>query len=443
MCPQLASLVSAISERGNAPLIHLISNQQSQQLSYAQIAPIVAQQVEQLKEHSLSKSSLVAIGDLDQHSMIITLLALWQLEAVPVLLPRNLPSTKIPPLQQSLGLSALITAKGVTTYSSPSPLKLPLTTGVVIFTSGTSGTPKGVVLTKSGLLLSANSTIDLYQIKPQDNWGVTLPLSHIGGLMILIRTLVAGSSLTITNSSATPLIEMLGKRILATNILSLVSTQLLRLLKDINSPQIEELKQYKSILLGGGPLAPQMIERATRIGLPISPTYGMSECCSQITALPPYHASSTANYSNQGPPLPHCQIKLGEGQEIMIQSQSLLTHYLVDGKLISPLSHGGSLATKDLGSIDGDGHLTVTGRSDLTFISGGENIDPQVIGQAMLEHPQIEWVEVKPKEHPEFGAVACATYGSNDLVDAEELRNFLRKRVPPFMIPKEFIHSNR
>ena len=179
------------------------------------------------------------------------------------------------PLREVREIFAILSrGHGVFLLRKKIPFSLPRINGrgfIFLLTSGSGGTPKVVVHSLAGLLKSSRSTLDFYGITREDRWPLTLPLYHVAGLQVVLRCLLARIPLSLELSEAT--------------VLSLVPTQLAGMMED--GAQVSLMKRMKAILVGGAPLSEELRERARGMGLPLSPTYGMTETGSQLAAIPP------------------------------------------------------------------------------------------------------------------------------------------------------------
>ncbi len=204
-----------------------------------------------------------------------------------------------------------------------------------------------------------------------------LPLYHISGFMQVIRSVVTGGCVAF---GATKEFETLHLQ-LQTSVkeklfLSIVATQLERLLRDESA--VEAMRSYRAIFVGGGPTPSTLLRRARKLGLPLAPTYGMTETAAQVATLLP--RDFLAGGSGQGRALPHARIRIvdNEGRRlqaskkgrISIESSSLFHGYSGEEEL-----HLERFLAGDLGSLDNEGRLTVLGRVDRVIVSGGEKID--------------------------------------------------------------------
>ena len=295
----------------------------------------------------------------------------------------------------------------------------------VLFTSGSTGESRGIVHTLGQHWASAQAANQFAHLDPGDRWLCQLPLYHVGGLAIFFRCLEAGATLCFSEaSSLSQAVSQTG----ATH-LSLVPTQLIRWMEESDF----DTEGVKRVLMGGAPLPGDVRTRALECGLPLATSYGMTETASQVTATPPGQSPV-----GSGIPLPHAQIRFSEEGEILVKAESTALGMLVQTGLEPLTDESGWFHTRDLGHLD-EGVLVVDGRMDLQFISGGENIQPEVIERALTALEAITEAVVVPKEDPEFGHRPLAW------VDVEvtgthtrQWNEALRQTLPGYMIPVEY-----
>ncbi len=245
----------------------------------------------------------------------------------------------------------------------------------VIHTSGTTSAPRPIELTYGNFLWSALGSSVALGVDPEERWLCAMPLSHVGGLSILIRSAIYATTAVVHERFDT--IEVLrALRQGDITLVSLVSTTLARLLDaGLRDPPL-----LRWALTGGGPLAPALLERAHAAGVPAVATYGLTEACSQV--------------STGGPPLFCTRIELAGDGEI-----------LVSGPTVAPGSLGpdGRLHTGDLGELDANGSLHVSGRKADTIISGGENVAPSEVEAVLEAHPSVIEAAVLGRHDPQWG----------------------------------------
>nr|WP_281212795.1 o-succinylbenzoate--CoA ligase [Shewanella insulae] len=296
----------------------------------------------------------------------------------------------------------------------------------IILTSGSSGMPKAAVHCLNNHIASAQGSTQKIPLVQGDNWLLSLPLFHIGGLAIVNRCALAGAALTLPAPGLS-----LARQLEAMPLthLSLVATQLVRLLND--APEI--LKGLKALLLGGGAIDERLIERLTPLGIPAFTSYGMTEMSSQIT-------TARANaLGSCGAPLPGRELKIVD-EVIYVRGETLFLGYLGDKsphEINIPLDKDGWLCTQDRGRFTPEGELLVLGRTDNMFICGGENIQPEEIEAVLRSYPGIEEALVFGIPDQEFGLLPAAIIKGGS-PSPEKLEAFLCQHIARFKRPRHY-----
>ena len=294
-----------------------------------------------------------------------------------------------------------------------------------ILTSGTSGEPRPIGLTYGNHLWSAVGSAFNLGVEPTDRWLCCLPLNHVGGLSIVMRSVIYGTTAVVHD-------EFEPERIAASlegdgiTLISLVATQLVRLLEaDV------DLLPLRAVLVGGGPVPEDMLEEALGRGATVVQTYGLTEAASQVTTLAPAEAHS--RLGSAGRPLLTTHLRIQDGE------------ILVQGPTVAPgcADEDGWLHTGDLGRIDEDGFLYVQDRLDDLIITGGENVLPAEVEQVLLSHPDVAEAAVVPREDPEWqeSVTAVVVPREGARLDADALRSHCRETLAAFKVPKriEFV----
>ena len=306
------------------------------------------------------------------------------------------------------------------------PLARPAT---VIFTSGSTGVPKAVLHTFGNHYHNALGSNANIALRPGDRWLDSLPLYHVGGLSILFRCLLAGATVALPQHG-TPLGEAIAS--LGATHVSLVSTQLLRLLRE-NA----DLRGLQAVLLGGGPVPASLVDEAVARGLPVHTSYGLTEMASQVTTTP--QGASLEELHTSGRALPNREVIISAGGEILVRGETLFAGYVEDKEIDRPLDTDGWFHTGDLGELDESGYLRVLGRKDNLFISGGENVQPEEIEEAISGLQNVEAAVVVPVPDPEFGLRPVAFVRTKATgLRFEDLAYALEPVLPGFKIPVAF-----
>jgi len=297
----------------------------------------------------------------------------------------------------------------------------------IIFTSGSTGVPKAALHTLGNHYHSALGSNANITLRPGDRWLHSLPLYHVGGLSILFRCLLAGATIALPQPGS-PLSEAIAG--LGATHVSLVSTQLSRLLRgDV------DLGGLEAVLMGGGPAQPSLVDGALARGLPIYTSYGLTEMASQVTTTQP--GASLEELRTAGRVLPNREVSISERGEILVRGETLFAGYVEGKKLDRPLDVSGWFHTRDLGELGEDGYLLVRGRMDNLFISGGENIQPEEIEEALCRLNGIDEAVVVPVPDEEFGARPVA-FVRTDGGEPGDLAHKLEPVLPRFKIPISF-----
>jgi O-succinylbenzoic acid--CoA ligase len=247
----------------------------------------------------------------------------------------------------------------------------------LLHTSGTSGAPKLVALSRRAVTASAAASGAELGWRPDDRWLCALPLAHVGGLMILVRCLAARATVVLADDGGFEP-RAFAERVLARRItlLSLVPTQLAALCDAgvVASPHL------RRVVLGGAPLPDGLRARATAAGWPIVASYGMTETASMVAL--------------DGTPLPGVELEVGTDGRVAVR-----------GPMVA---RDGWLDTADLGRVDGD-RLVVLGRADDVVISGGENVHPAEVEAGLAAVPGVRAACAFGVPDPRWGqAIACA-----------------------------------
>ncbi len=304
----------------------------------------------------------------------------------------------------------------------------------VVQTSGTGGRPKGVVLSRRAFAAAAAASAENLGWRDDDRWLLSLPVAHVGGLSIVTRCLAARRTVVaeplprFDPAAAARLVER--RRI---TLLSLVPTMLRRLL-DLEGWRPPE--RLRAILVGGAAVPPALLDRAADRGWPVLVTYGLTEACSQVAT----QRYGTVPRGGRGAePVAGMEVRI-RGGVIELRGPSLLSGYLPPPA--EPfLTADGWFRTGDLGELERSGasaagRLHVLGRADEVIVTGGENVHPLEVEQALEEHPAILAACVFGVDDPEWGQVVAAALVAARRLGDRELRSFLAARLAPHQRPR-------
>lgn len=318
----------------------------------------------------------------------------------------------------------------------------------IMFTSGSSGTPKGVILTCGNHYFNALGSNENIHLAPGDCWLLSLPLYHVGGIAILYRCLLAGAAIRFVERFDVAKTNVLIESGSVTH-LSLVPAMLGEPLRQRD--QRPTPRALKAILLSGAPAPSQLIVLARQMGLPLLTSYGMTETASQVCTLNPLDTSD--KWHTVGRPLLYRELRVvddsgrstpanGEG-EIAVRGEVVFKGYLDERD--SAFNVGGWFRTGDVGYLDADGYLVVCGRKDDMLISGGENIHPREIEAVAESYPGVAGAAVIAVPDAEWGArpVLFVETISPASFDVNSLEQSLEARLARLKLPKEVIVLDR
>ena len=313
----------------------------------------------------------------------------------------------------------------------------------IFYTSGTTGNPKGAILTHANFFWSAFGSLLQLGHQTGDRWLACLPLFHIGGHSILTRCVINGTTSVIHDSfdaeEANRAIESE-----AVTMISVVPTMLQRML-DARGDQPFPAN-LRCVLLGGGPVSGELTQRCLRLGVPASQTYGLTETTSQITTLGLQELEQKPG--SAGRPLMRSKIRIerqdgsvcqpGETGEIAVSGPTITSGYFGLQQETARALRDGWLQTGDAGYLDADGYLFVIDRRDDLIVSGGENVYPAEVEAVLESHPAVLEAGVFAQDDPDWGqsVVAAVLLKTGTQADADELRSHCRQSLASFKVPK-------
>ncbi|MCP4039779.1 MAG: o-succinylbenzoate--CoA ligase [bacterium] len=315
-------------------------------------------------------------------------------------------------------------------------------TRFVLYTSGTSGKPKGVALSAANLLASARGSAALLRAGRTDRWLLCLPIFHVGGLSILLRSVLAGSAVVLHERFLPDEINRALDHEGVTGI-SLVANMLSRIL-DQRSTDLPP-RSLACVLLGGGPAPAALLDAAREAGFPVAPTYGLTEAASQVATRLPTDPEGSGLRPLEGTEVmiadeSGCAVAPGHAGEIRVRGGSVMSDYWKRPEATRAALRDGWLRTGDIGSLDRAGRLTVYDRRSDLIVSGGENVYPAEVEAVLLEHPAIAEAGVAGQAHETFGQrpVAWLVSTVDDFRDSEDLHEHCRMRLAAYKCPVKF-----
>ncbi|MFC7210050.1 o-succinylbenzoate--CoA ligase [Natronoarchaeum sp. GCM10025321] len=311
---------------------------------------------------------------------------------------------------------------------------------LVLFTSGTTGTPKAVPLTTRNLVASAVASAFRLGVTPDERWLCALPMYHMGGLAPVFRSTLYGTTVVLQSSFDAERTPAAARAHDVTG-LSLVPTMLHRIL-DADETLPDSLR---FVLLGGGPADASLIERAEEDGIPVCPTYGMTETASQIATARP--AEAVEHEGTVGRPLFGTEVTIVDEEATPVETGET-GELVVAGPTVTPGYTGArataeafgpyGLHTGDLGHRDEGGRLWITGRRVDRIVTGGENVDPDEVRTTLRDHPAVEDAAVVGLEDEEWGqrVAALVVPSEGARPDADALREHCRERLAGYKLPR-------
>ncbi len=430
------------------------------ELPYAQFDDCVARAEEGLRRFGIAPGERVGLLAFNSIEYVIGIMSLLRLQACACPLSTRIPTATIEEHLDRMRCRVLLTDGGArfegteclpllslagstaaATDVAPASAARPSAAisfsrdrdATIIWTSGSGGYPKAVLHTFGNHYYSAAGSNENIPVSSADRWLLSLPLYHVGGLAILFRCMLAGAAAVLTERRAC-LSESL-ERHHVTHV-SLVPTQLSRLLNELSAAH--SAPSLKAVLVGGAAVPRGLVGAAYDRGLPVHTSYGSTEMASQITTTPP--GGDGVSLQSAGRLLSHRELRLADDGEILVRGPTLCRGY-VDGERTLPVVNSeGWFPSGDTGSVDADGYLTIHGRQDWRFTSGGENIHPEEIVRALCDLDDVAKAVVVPVDDAEFGQrpVAFLRMSRGRPLDSAQIAAALEKVLPRFKIPIAF-----
>ena len=288
----------------------------------------------------------------------------------------------------------------------------------VVATSGSTGEPRLVELTRAAISAAVSASAEVLGATAADPWLLCLPPAHIGGMLVVWRHVVLGSPIVLRAFSIDAV-----RRVTGACFTSLVPAQLRRLLDaDV------DLSGYRTVLVGGSPLPPDLADEAAARHVTVLTTYGLTESCGGVVY--------------NGRALPGTTVRIVDAGEVQISGPTLMRGYRSDlATTAATFSADGWLRTRDAGVIS-DGVLSVLGRLDDAILTGGETVWPLEVEAVLSAHPQVAEVAVTGHADREWGQRVVAFVVPRDMAaepTLDALRAFVSERLPRYKAPRELV----
>jgi o-succinylbenzoate---CoA ligase len=288
----------------------------------------------------------------------------------------------------------------------------------VVATSGSSGTPKQVVLSRDAVLASASASSA--RLGGSGPWLLALPSSYVAGLNVVVRSLLAGHRPVILGDRSPREAGVGG------GYVALVPTQLHRWLDQPS--EAKALAGFRTVLVGGGPVDGSLKARARDVGIRLVATYGMAETCGGCVY--------------DGLPLDRVGLALATDGRVRLAGPTIFDGYLDDPAATEEVLVDGWFHTSDAGVLDADGRLQVLGRMDDMVVSGGVNVPAAAVAARLREHPDVAGAEVVGLSDPEWGSRVVAVVSLVEPAETlalDEARDWVADRHPRAWAPREVV----
>ncbi|MGB1287932.1 MAG: o-succinylbenzoate--CoA ligase [Aggregatilineales bacterium] len=313
----------------------------------------------------------------------------------------------------------------------------------IVFTSGTSGQPKGAVLTYANIFYSAMASAYRIGTLPDDVWLSVLPMYHVGGISILIRAVLYGITVTLRPKfDVAQFHDDLCKG--EGTLVSLVPTMLHRLIQYRLQDGRAWSEQLRLILLGGAAASPELMQQCHDLHIPVATTYGLSEAASQVATT--LAGDAIQKPGSVGKPLLFSSVQIlddddrnlppGDYGEIVVRGKTILREYYKNPEATAKTLRDGALYTGDIGYLDDEGDLWLVQRRSDLIISGGENIYPAEIEAILRQHPAIDSVAVVGIPDTEWGQRVAATIVLNTETTEDVIIAFCRDHLAGYKQPR-------
>ena len=303
----------------------------------------------------------------------------------------------------------------------------------IMYTSGTTGKPKGVQQSFKNHFYSAISSALNLGLTDKDNWLCAVPIFHISGLSIIMRGLIYGMTVTLMDKFDAEKVTFLLKES-SVSTMSVVPTMLQQLLEIF--PQEGYNSNFRCFLLGGGPIDKVTLEQCQQRNIPVIQSYGMTETASQVIALNFEDAGN--KIGSVGKPLFSVELKLAHDGEVLLKAPNITPGYLNNPEKNQEVFENGWFKAGDIGYLDEDGFLYLKGRKGDMIISGGENIFPHEVEESYLKLTGVKDIVVAGITDKKWGQVPVAFVILERKLSQQELISYGREHLAHYKVPVRF-----
>lgn len=453
-----------LTKRAQLSPDHLAVQYQETKLTFAQMNDQVQHIATQLAQIAQNEERIAVITS-NQLQGYLMILAVQQLGKTIVLINRRLSAREIDFQLQDAGIQVVVqdndfhlTLSVNKQVSFAEVLAIPVTELInpvaefdlnkvtsIMYTSGTTGNPKGVMQTFGNHFYSAIGSALNLGIMTEDVWLAVVPIFHISGLSIMMRSLIYGMGVRLFEKFD---VHVINKILLSGEVttISVVPMMLTQLLSDLPAGTRYH-KNFRTMLLGGGPTDLTTLQRATAAGIEVVQSYGMTETASQVIALDA--ANAQRKIGSAGKPLFPVSVRIAHQDEnrhgrIQIKSPTLAVGYLNQPEKYANTFENGWFDTGDMGWLDDEGFLYIDGREGDMISSGGENVFPDEIESIYAKLDAIKQIAVVGVPDEKWGAVPVAfvTFTAGKSLSRQELRNFGRDMLAHYKVPAHFYNTS-
>ncbi len=438
------SITAAASEHPRR--VALIAD--GEELTYQEAAHRTQPIVSWLRARGVGERSRVALVAAHRLESVLLLYALFEIGATVVLIHPRLTATERAHLVDDsspvlvldetwhVPTEGAVVASEVPT-ASPSPVPADKRPLAIVYTSGSSGAPKGAILSRAAFLASARASAQNLGWYEEDRWVLPGPAAHVGGLSVVTRCLIARACLVLTRGPKFSSVDAVCDAITRhrATLVSLPPPLLDAILK--REPPWTFPPHLRGVLMGSMAASPDLLARARARNAPVAVTYGFTEACSQVATqklgTPPGVEQGC------GHPVPGTEIRIVDG-EVQVRGPTLLTDYFPPGRCARPVTEDGWFRTGDLGDFDDVGRLHLRGRKTDRLITGGENVDPLEVEHALECAPGIAGALVFGIPDDVWGQCIAAALVAPEPPTDDALASYLAERLADFKRPRYIVY---